>query len=171
MKNRTSKGRRPKPTPTRAYSFNASSARSSWPRSRACRRACARAEWRFGMLMTSWWDRCSPGSASLPLIGFNLDELVERHLGRAISSDGSLGNSLLEFPPRIDVGRSSELHASYRSLHRGPFIFGPAFFAAEKLLRVPDSRAHQTSLARRCSGHDALPADCKCPKPPTTART
>jgi len=52
------------------------------------------------------------------------------------------------------------LHASYRSLHRGPFIFGPAFFAAEKLLRVPDSRAHQTSLARRCSGHDEYHSGC-----------
>ena len=39
------------------------------------------------MLMTLWWDRCSPGSASLPLIGFNLDELVERHLASNTTSD------------------------------------------------------------------------------------
>jgi len=30
-------------------------------------------------------------------------------------------------------------------------------------VRVPDSKARQYCLARRYSGHDALPADCKVP--------
>jgi hypothetical protein len=33
----------------------------------------------------------------------------------------------------------------------------------EEVPRVQDSKARQTYLAGQYSGHDALPADCKCP--------
>ena len=36
------------------------------------------------------------------------------------------------------------------------------FIVRSRSLRMPDSRGHQNCLARQCSVHDALPADCKC---------